>query len=201
MQSRPASYSARAALFSGRSGCTRCRRTTCSHAQVTCRVPSQARQGSDTRRRATVSLRPCAAAFGRGRAHTKANGDCGAISQTRTTNNGRWRVNRIARRIIMCMLLVAALTVIWILLGHAITAAHGRPSRDEHPQHCVTALAGLAETGQPLPGPVQQLCRVRARAESRDQEERRGVVRTQRRQTVDRLRRDLDGVQNHRDQS
>jgi hypothetical protein len=39
------------------------RGTVCSNAQVTCRVPSQARKGSGARRRATVSLRSCAAAF------------------------------------------------------------------------------------------------------------------------------------------
>jgi hypothetical protein len=46
-----------------------------------------------------------------------ANGDCGAASRTRTTKKGRWRVNRIGRRTVMCMLLIAALAVIWNLLG------------------------------------------------------------------------------------
>jgi hypothetical protein len=30
----------------------------------------------------------------------------------------RWRVNRIGHRTIMCMLLIAALAIIWNLLGH-----------------------------------------------------------------------------------
>ncbi|UPJ52638.1 hypothetical protein IVB30_15625 [Bradyrhizobium sp. 200] len=49
---------------------------------------------------------------------TKANGDCGAPSRTRTTKKERWRVNRIGHRTIMCMLLIAALAIIWNLLGH-----------------------------------------------------------------------------------
>jgi hypothetical protein len=43
-------------------------------------------------------------------------------------------------------------------LGHAATAAHRRAAGHQHPQHLLTALAGLAEAGKPLPGPVQQLC-------------------------------------------
>ncbi len=66
-------------------------------------------------------------------------------------------------------------------LGHAATAARRRTAGHQHPQHLIPALAGLAEAGEPVPGPVQQLCRVRAGAEPRDQEERRGLVRTQRR--------------------
>jgi len=40
-------------------------------------------------------------------------------------------------------------------------------------QHLVSALAGLAQTGEPVPGPSQQLRRIRAGAEPGDQEEGR----------------------------
>ena len=50
-------------------------------------------------------------------------------------------------------------------LGHAAAAAHRRPAGHEHPQHVVAALARLAEAGEPLPGAVQQLRRIRAGAE------------------------------------
>jgi hypothetical protein len=53
---------------------------------------------------------------------------------------------------------------------------HGWSASYQHPQHVVTALAGLAEAGEPLSGARQQLCRIRARAESGDKEEGRGVV-------------------------
>jgi hypothetical protein len=36
----------------------------------------------------------------------------------REQQNERWRVNRIGHRTIMCMLLIAALAIIWNLLGH-----------------------------------------------------------------------------------
>jgi hypothetical protein len=71
----------------------------------------------------------------------------------------------------------------------------GGTASHQHPQHVVTALAGLAEAREPLPGPLQQLRRVCARAESRDQEEGRHLVRPQRRQTVDPLRWHLGRVQ------
>jgi putative SOS response-associated peptidase YedK len=48
------------------------------------------------------------------------------------------------------------------------------------PQHHLAALARLAEAREPLPGPVQQLCRVRAGAEPDDEEKGRGLVRTER---------------------
>ena len=49
-----------------------------------------------------------------------------------------------------------------------------------NPQHIVTALARLAEAGEPLLGPGQQLRHVRAGAEPGDQETGRGLVRAQR---------------------
>ena len=55
--------------------------------------------------------------------------------------------------------------------------AHGRSGGHEHPQHVLTALAGMAQAGEPLLGARQQLCRVRARAEPRDEEEGRCMVR------------------------
>ena len=50
----------------------------------------------------------------------------------------------------------------------------------QHPQHVLTALARLAQAGEPLPCPGQQLRRVRAGAEPGDEEKGRGVVRAQR---------------------
>jgi hypothetical protein len=50
-------------------------------------------------------------------------------------------------------------------LGDAPTTTNRRPARDQHPQHYVTALARLAEAGEPLPRSIQQLRRTRARAE------------------------------------
>jgi len=38
-------------------------------------------------------------------------------------------------------------------LGHASTAAHARGASHEHPQHLITALAHVAQAGEPLPGP------------------------------------------------
>jgi hypothetical protein len=54
---------------------------------------------------------------------------------------------------------------------------------------------GLAEAGEPVPGPIQQLRRVRAGAEPGDQEERCRLVRAQRRSTAGCLRWHLDRVQ------
>ena len=65
-------------------------------------------------------------------------------------------------------------------LGHAAATAHWRPAGHQHPQHVVAALARLAEAGEPLLGPVQQLRRIRARAEPGDQEKGRGLVRAER---------------------
>ena len=64
-------------------------------------------------------------------------------------------------------------------LGHAAAAAHRRAAGHQHPQHVVAALARLAEAGEPLPGPVQQLRRIRAGAEPGDQEKGRRLVRAQ----------------------
>ena len=64
-------------------------------------------------------------------------------------------------------------------LGHAATTAHGRAASHQHPQHVIAALARLAEAREPMPGPGQQLRRVRARAEPGDQEKGCGVVRAQ----------------------
>ena len=65
----------------------------------------------------------------------------------------------------------------------------GRAAGHQHPQHVVTALAGLAEAGEPLPGPGEQLLGVRAGAEPGDRQEGRGLVRAQRRPAAVRLRR------------
>ena len=77
-------------------------------------------------------------------------------------------------------------------LGHAAAPASRRIAGDQHPQHVLTALAGVAQAGEPLPGPGQQLCRIRAGAEPGDQEKGRGLVRHQRRPAADRLRGHLD---------
>src|ERR1700758_2629976 len=45
------------------------------------------------------------------------------------------------------------------------TAPHGRAAGHEHPQHVIAALARLAQAGEPLLGPCQQLRRIRAGAE------------------------------------
>ena len=55
-------------------------------------------------------------------------------------------------------------------MGHATATAHRRAAGHQHPQHVVTALARLAEAGEPVLGPGQQLRRVRAGAEPGDQE-------------------------------
>jgi putative SOS response-associated peptidase YedK len=39
--------------------------------------------------------------------------------------------------------------------GIAPSAANRRAAGHQHPQHVVAALAGLAQAGDPLPGPVQ----------------------------------------------
>ena len=65
-------------------------------------------------------------------------------------------------------------------LGHAAATAHRRAAGHQHPQHVIAALARLAEAGEPLSCPVQQLRLVRAGAEPGDQEKGRGVVRAQR---------------------
>jgi hypothetical protein len=59
-----------------------------------------------------------------------------------------------------------------IVLGHAFAATDRRAACDQYSQYIITALAWLVEAREPLPCAVQQLCRIRARAESRDQEER-----------------------------
>jgi len=46
----------------------------------------------------------------------------------------------------------------------AATAAHWWSTRHQHPQHVITALARLAEAGEPLSGAIQQLRRARAGA-------------------------------------
>jgi putative SOS response-associated peptidase YedK len=55
-------------------------------------------------------------------------------------------------------------------VGHAAATAHRRAARHQHPQHVITALARLAQAGEPVPCPGQQLCRVRAGAEPGDEE-------------------------------
>jgi hypothetical protein len=58
-------------------------------------------------------------------------------------------------------------------LGHAAATAHRRPAGHQHPQHVVTALAGVAQRREPVPCPGQQLRRVRAGAEPGDEEKGR----------------------------
>jgi putative SOS response-associated peptidase YedK len=45
-------------------------------------------------------------------------------------------------------------------MGNAPAAEVRRGAGDQHPQHLFTALAGLAESGEPVPGALQQLCRI-----------------------------------------
>ena len=59
-------------------------------------------------------------------------------------------------------------------LGHAASAAHRWSARHQHPEYIVTALAHMAQAGEPLSRAVQQLRRICAGAEPRDKEERRG---------------------------
>jgi hypothetical protein len=42
--------------------------------------------------------------------------------------------------------------------GHAATATNRRPAGHKHSQYFFTALAWLAETGEPVPCAVQQFC-------------------------------------------
>jgi hypothetical protein len=58
---------------------------------------------------------------------------------------------------------------------HATAPTNWRAASHQHPQHVVATLAGLAQAGDPLPGPREQLCRIRARAEAGD-EEKKDVV-------------------------
>ena len=57
-------------------------------------------------------------------------------------------------------------------MGHATAAAHRRAAGHQHPQHVIAALARLAQAGEPMLGPGQQLRRIRAGAEPGDQERR-----------------------------
>jgi hypothetical protein len=65
-------------------------------------------------------------------------------------------------------------------LGYAAAAEQRRSSGDQHPEYLVTALARLAEAREPVPRPVQQLCRICTRAQSGDQKERYSLVRPER---------------------
>jgi hypothetical protein len=47
-------------------------------------------------------------------------------------------------------------------LGNAAASEDRRTAGDQHPQHLLAALARLAEAGEPMLGPVQQLRRIRA---------------------------------------
>jgi putative SOS response-associated peptidase YedK len=49
-------------------------------------------------------------------------------------------------------------------MGHAASPARRRLPGHQHPQHLFPALARLAEAGKPVPGPREQLRRIRARA-------------------------------------
>jgi hypothetical protein len=59
-------------------------------------------------------------------------------------------------------------------------AAHRRSTRHQHPQHNVAALTRLAQAATPLPGAVQQLCRIRARANPRNKKEISRLIRAER---------------------
>ena len=65
-------------------------------------------------------------------------------------------------------------------VGHAAATAHRRASGHQYPQHVIAALARLAEAGEPLLGPCQQLRRVRAGAKPGDEEEGCRLVRPER---------------------
>ena len=65
-------------------------------------------------------------------------------------------------------------------MGHAAAAEVDVAASHEYPQHVVTALARLAQAGEPLLSPGQQLRGICAGAEPGDQEKGRGLVRTQR---------------------
>ena len=80
-------------------------------------------------------------------------------------------------------------------VGHAAPTQDRRAAGHQHPQYLVAALAQLAETGESLPGAGQQLRRVRAGAESRNEEEGRHLVRARQQSAAVLLRRHLDGVQ------
>jgi hypothetical protein len=71
----------------------------------------------------------------------------------------------------------------------------GGPPVTNIPQHVIATLARRAEAGEPVLGPGQQLRRIRARAQPRDQENGRGLVRTERGPPTVRLRWHLDDVQ------
>jgi putative SOS response-associated peptidase YedK len=62
--------------------------------------------------------------------------------------------------------------------GDAAATEIRRAAGHQHPQHVVAALAGLAETGEPLPDPGQQLLGIRAGAEPGDRQQARRLVRT-----------------------
>ena len=64
-------------------------------------------------------------------------------------------------------------------MGHAATAEVRRTASYQHPERVVPPLARLAEAGKPLPGPVQQLRRIRAGAEPGNQKEARRLVRAE----------------------
>jgi hypothetical protein len=64
-----------------------------------------------------------------------------------------------------------------------------------YPQHHIATLAGLAEAGEPLSGTGQQLRRICAGAQPCDRQERRRVVRVERRQAPVRFRGTLDRIQ------
>lgn len=53
-------------------------------------------------------------------------------------------------------------------MGHAATATHRRPARNQHSQHLIAALARLAQARAPLPRAGQQLCRIRSGAQPGD---------------------------------
>jgi superfamily I DNA/RNA helicase len=73
--------------------------------------------------------------------------------------------------------------------------ARRRTAGHQHSKHVVAALARLAEAGDPLPASIQLLRRIRTRAQSRDEEKGRGLVRARRRSSADSLCRHLDQVQ------
>jgi hypothetical protein len=69
-----------------------------------------------------------------------------------------------------------ALEMVLMRWGMPPPPRNGRTARHQHPQYLVTALAHVAEAGKPLPGAVQQLCRIRTRAEPQDEEKGRRLV-------------------------
>src|SRR5438128_970076 len=69
-------------------------------------------------------------------------------------------------------------------LGDAGSATDGGTAGHEYSEYIFPALASVASAGAPVPGAVQQLCRICPRAESRNEEKGRSLVCAKRRSTA-----------------